>query len=318
MKRIVYIIILFSIEAGAQNLVPNPSFEIYTSCPTNYGQVSLAVPWVNPSSLASPDYFNSCGSLSVNVPKNQAGYQYARTGSAYTFVSVYATNSDYREYIQVLLADTLKVGEEYCVKFYVSTSDEFTYGADGIGVYFSDTAVSSISDVLPFTPQISNPTGNIITDTMNWTKISGSFTASGGEKYITIGNFKDKINTNVSIINSSAANGNFAGFYIDDISVMLCIDTAISVNELNDKEFKINLYPNPSNGNMQFEYSLKRNEEGVLMIYDVAGKLMSRYMLKDTDNYLNISPGQLTNGIYLYHVVINGKTVKTDKLVVIE
>ena len=54
------LIVSFFILSGsldAQNLVPNPSFEDYTSCPTSVAQITLATPWVTPTT-GSPDYFN--------------------------------------------------------------------------------------------------------------------------------------------------------------------------------------------------------------------------------------------------------------------
>src|SRR6218665_488429 len=43
--------------AKSQNLVPNPSFELSNSCPSN--NIFTAANWFNPNS-ASPDYFNPC------------------------------------------------------------------------------------------------------------------------------------------------------------------------------------------------------------------------------------------------------------------
>ncbi|TND07533.1 MAG: hypothetical protein FD123_3085 [Bacteroidetes bacterium] len=65
-----------------QNLVPNPGFETYTSCPAAMiGEIFKATPWVN--HLNSNDYFNVCGAASVLVPNNTLGNQPARTGNAY-------------------------------------------------------------------------------------------------------------------------------------------------------------------------------------------------------------------------------------------
>ena len=39
--HILALFILFQLEAAAQNLVPNPSFEILEACPTDAGQTAL-------------------------------------------------------------------------------------------------------------------------------------------------------------------------------------------------------------------------------------------------------------------------------------
>src|SRR5690349_9662215 len=48
----------------AQNLAPNPSFEVYTYCPVGPGSGALpATPW-RAASNGSPDYFNTCAVFS--------------------------------------------------------------------------------------------------------------------------------------------------------------------------------------------------------------------------------------------------------------
>src|SRR5690606_25879104 len=53
----------------AQNLVPNPGFESYSSLPGNYGQYYLAIGWSNVNNnttgppYGSPDYFHTSGGL---------------------------------------------------------------------------------------------------------------------------------------------------------------------------------------------------------------------------------------------------------------
>jgi hypothetical protein len=106
-------------ELSAQNLVPNPSFETYTACPTGSSQLNKATPWVGTN--GSSDYFNSCAGPPINVPNAAYGYQQARTGNAFSgiyFINGYSVN--YREYSQVKLTTPLTVGDCYLVKFYVN------------------------------------------------------------------------------------------------------------------------------------------------------------------------------------------------------
>ena len=64
------------ISAFAQNLVPNPSFEDYCSCPDNSGQVYRAIGWTSFGN--SSDYFNCCAPPGAqSVPLNPSGYQCA-------------------------------------------------------------------------------------------------------------------------------------------------------------------------------------------------------------------------------------------------
>ncbi len=83
-----------------------------------------------------------------------------------------------------------------------------------------------------------------------------------------------------------------------------------------DTRFK--LYPNPNNGQMILEYTIEKNEETVLNIYDIAGKLISTYLINSNNKKIAINENSLDGGIYYYSISVNGKSVKSDKLVIIK
>lgn len=197
--------------------MPNPSFETYTTCPTGPSQVNLAIPWYGTNT--NSEYFNSCASGNLNVPNTAYGYQPARTGNGFAgqyFLNGYGIN--YREYIQVALTNSLVAGNCYLVKFYVNSINKIIcYASNNIAAHISSTAYMTSGGVAPSPYQIflvHNPT---ITDTLNWTEIGGIYTASGGEKYITIGNFKDDVNTDTVRVNNGTYGA--AYYFIDDVSV---------------------------------------------------------------------------------------------------
>lgn len=233
------------------NLAPNFSFEQYSSCPDFSDQIYLATPWFQPTQGTS-DYFNSCTSSGsyVGVPNNILGYQAAKTGVAYAGLITYLPGN-YREYIEAKMNAPLIAGQKYFVSFYVSLADSIRYATDGIGLYFSnDTLKNETEYLLSVTPQIRNPEGNIIIDRTSWTKISGTYIAAGGEKFITIGNFKDDAHTDtVRAPGGSASNGGLydytAYYYIDDVCIstdsLLCNNvlpvTLLSFNAVSQKDF---------------------------------------------------------------------------------
>lgn len=98
---------------------------------------------------------------------------------------------------------------------------------DRIGMYFSSNSFqcnAAPSPTLPLIPylnvpaQVENPAGNIISDTLNWIEISGTFVASGNEQYLTIGNFHNDAGTTIVTVNPSASHTtNY--FLIDDVSI---------------------------------------------------------------------------------------------------
>jgi len=316
-KFIVCLCLISSVKATSQNLVLNPSFEDTITCPI--GTWAMQCRYWYSASGGSPDYFSEqpdifCGTS--YVPQSGGGYQYARTGIAYVGLGVYTkhvspNHINRREYVGGELSDTLKQGHEYCVSFYVSVAEEFKYVVDGIGLYLSvDSAVDyTINTNLSFMPQISNPAGNIIYDTLNWVQISGTYIANGGEKYLTIGNFKDDANT---AIDSTSASLIESYFFIDDVSV---IDCTVGINEVNDNKDIGKLYPNPARTAVYYESELNDNENGLLELYDMLGNKLSAYKLNHGKNKITIGTLNYARGVYMVKVNISDRQPEFIKLV---
>jgi len=210
-----------SIEA--QNLVPNPSFESNTACPTFASQLNLATPWYNPS-LGTPDYYNACANFGdwVSVPSQPTGgYQLAHTGDAYVGLFVYRSDvAHMREYLEVPLTEALQAGQCYYFEMFVNLPNDQRFASDGIGACVIAGAVNVNNVfVLPLTPQIKNEPGNILSDTARWDRISGYFTANGGEDHLIIGNFNTDENTQIIDYNPSAWYASSSYLLIDDISI---------------------------------------------------------------------------------------------------
>ena len=149
----------------------------------------------------------------------------------------------------------------------------------------------------------------------DWMLISGSFTATGGEKFLTIGNFKKPIDTNIQTLSSGTLP--FAYYYIDDVSVMDCNDTLSSVNEIN-QQYDVILYPNPNNGTFTIECSAFETGKAILNIYDVTGKKIAEHLVNSKNKTLTINENSLDAGVYYYQIMVNDKTMKSDKLVIIK
>ena len=323
MKKFLIIIICFiALNSNAQNLVINPSFENTIPCWIfiNLGTWQMQCTNWYSASGGSPDYFSEqpdifCGTSPV--PLSNVGFQYARTGIAYVglgpFVSTtFPSFANRREYIGGGLSDTLKHGHEYCVSFYVSVAEEFKYVVDGMGIYLSvDSAVDyTINTNLSFVPQISNPAGNIIYDTLSWVQISGTYIANGGEKYFTIGNFKDDVNT---LVDSSSGTLMGAYFFIDDVSV---IDCTVGINEVNSNKDVGRLYPNPARTVVYYEDNLNDIEKGIIQLQDISGRNLKEYNLKSGVNRITIPVSDLAKGLYMVKIKINGRADENKKLLI--
>jgi len=322
MKQILLTIFLtVSLLTVGQNLVPNPSFEDTTQCPYSFGQIDFAFPWFNPNT-ASPDYFNTCGPVGVTPPNCIWGYQVPRTGNAFGEICVYGggTPTSVREYVEVLLIDTLIQNKNYCVSFYVSHAgvsffaDQYTpIAVSEIGLYFSNNAITS-TNYGPFfvMPQIVSPPGIFLNDTTQWTEISGIYTALGGERFITIGNFKDDLNTDTVVVDRPGFDPQ-GYYYLDDVSVIDC-DLLNGITD-NVKNKLINVYPNPTSDYATLEFTNKINFNYTYTLYDIFGRIIQQLTNIKSDK-IRIGGNNLDNGIYFYHLCEDGVIITTDKLII--
>ncbi len=213
------------------NLVRNGSFEQYTDCPTGLDQVAYAKHWRaldSPSVMTNPldclpDYVNACSIWGAcGVPVGNFYYQYPHTGSGMMEISLYddyeVASFAFFDYLQIRLATPLDLGQSYCVTFYLNMTNRSSYAVNNIGAYFDDGTIDTTSQCyMPqtqYTPQILET--SIISDTLNWVKVQGSFIANGTEKFMTIGNFFD-----TSHATHIRVGGLHNGVYlIDDVSVI--------------------------------------------------------------------------------------------------
>jgi len=201
----------------AQNVVSNPSFEVHNDCTTP--NISNAPPWTGPTTN-STDYLNICIG---NVPSPGAGYyQWPRTGNAYAGFHAAFNGSNYREYSQTLLTNPLVIGICYYIEFYINLANRVSVGVNNIAAHLSNTTyptnVSFPGTVLNLTPHALKFGNPVITDTLNWVKVSGVYTATGGENYIIIGDFKDDAHTDSIGIDNGIYRLGY--YFLDDVSVI--------------------------------------------------------------------------------------------------
>ena len=241
--------ILFSVEKiAAQNLVPNPSFEDTVSCPTSFDEINLSTGWS--AFCQSPDYFNSCNDGIVDLPSNIFGYQSARTGNACSGFSAFdvASTSNLRECLGIQLNQQLIIGQKYFVSFFLNRAvkniQEINVGCNKIGVKFSTVLYSALNSIpIDNTSQVYSD--SIISYTLNWIKVSGSFISDSGYNYLSIGNFfSDSLISFIKYDNNAV----FAYYYIDDV----CVSPDSLECDLNPEgiynlpQQQIAIYPNPA------------------------------------------------------------------------
>lgn len=328
MKKIILLIVLISIGTfvSPQNLVPNPGFEDYNFIfhpVCNNDSFPVCNYWYSPTS-DSPDYFNaiSCFQAYNGAPENNFGTQDPHSGSGYYGFDVYVhtpfTND--REYIQIKLQDSLKKDIKYCASFYVSLADSMWYAVNRIGIYFSDTAITrydgnTMNNVLNYQPQVFNPDNNIISDKQNWTLISGSFIAKGGENYITIGNFFDDNNTSKNYIGGSywdKYDGSY--YYIDDVSVIECPPDTI--DSTGTTEVVFNVFPSPAQNDFYIKYENLNISTSSFELMDICGRKIKEIKINKTTGTQAISTVGIASGVYLYRLLNNSGVLYSGKIIV--
>src|SRR3989339_508508 len=252
-------------EGRAQNLVPNPSFEEYSLCPTDVNQMERAIGWYGSN---TPDYFNSCDTfIFISVPQNFIGFQYPATGNAYAGIECYwhsPPDVNIHEFLGTELINPLQRGKKYFVSFKAS----FTINSNPVSCIAINKLGAKFSSV-PYNlmyPQnqfaINNFahvfTDSIITDTSGWVTISGRFIADSAYHYINIGNFFDDSHTDTIIhhVESPTSPYGEAYYYIDDVLVIA--DTTTQSNTDLELQDAVLIAPNPAKSfiNISFNTSI--------------------------------------------------------------
>jgi type IX secretion system substrate protein len=211
-----------------QNLILNGSFEDLNITKIGFEQ---AEPFIAAGNR-SPDLFIPFGSPNyfASDDTNAYGYQYPQHGQNYSGSAFYWNSSSslenfYREPIIAKTNSLLINGVQYCFSFYISLADTFNCGINRIDAYFSSTPHDPTLASAPYMvynePQWMADTSQFYTDKLNWTRITGSYIATGGENYITIGNLHlDNITD--TLCNGSMAdypNAQGAYYYMDNFSL---------------------------------------------------------------------------------------------------
>lgn len=296
--KFVFILIFIFLAQGfgiSQNLVPNGSFE--DTLPYNSNPCPWCIDSVNPWFMGlddqSPDYFNAVyfpAWIGNGVPKNGVGYQHAKDGVAYAGLVPYSNFSVFREYLSVLLSDSLITNHFYLLRFYVSLADSSKHAIDRLGCYFSSDTPNFGNLNFNYFPQVANTLGNIITDTMNWIPIEGYYHALGGERILTFGNFAT--DTLTQFIQFSYNNPWYTCYYyLDDVSLIDC--TATFIQEIELPQF--NLFPNPATDilNIQSEQGFAR-----LLFYNSVGDVALQFSQTLETNFA-CDVAILPKGIYI-------------------
>ena len=207
-----------TVSNAIASLIPNPSFESRTCCPSNFSQLNCANGWVQ-ASPATSDYFNTCGYQfipSTGTWPTKPPPIPIQDGEGYAGFASYSTGEDpfngSAEYMGICLTDTLFTNKKYKMRFYLA----FSTGSINSSIDFFGT--TSCSNIPFFSTDFCGPSGtnwyhieNILTtlDSTKWNEILVSFTPTTDLTAIVIG-------TSCNI----DSGGNY--YYIDNLLLNEC------------------------------------------------------------------------------------------------
>lgn len=304
MKRILVFLFvcIASYTSFSQNLVPNPSFENVTECPFALGLEDFTSDWV--SGRASPDYFNTCSIAdAAMVPNNFYGYQIPLIGDAYIGMLTYRYDTSiYTEAATAQLTSPLTTGQKYFISFRISLALDASTSSmaanNKMGIQFSKRAYSPSSPA-PINNYAHLWTDSVITDSLNWMSIRGTFIADSNYTHLSLGNFFDFSQMD-SVIYGDAFG---AYYYFDDVCVSTdsteCFTTVVT-EEVSPVNSWFSIYPNPAIEEINVEVNNLKLPYG-LTIYNSLGQL-----LYEEDSILTNSKkvkiSEFENGVLFIHI----------------
>ncbi|MFN0177104.1 MAG: OmpA family protein [Saprospiraceae bacterium] len=210
-------------QKPSANIVPNPSFERFSSAPIGWSYKGAyfgeVVKYWFSATTASPDIYGP----GVHVPMDWAdkgfGDQKPRTGKCMAGLTLFGCTNGKphcREFVEIQLAEPLVVGQAYHVEFWVTHLAK-SLQINNLGAYFSISEIKRHTDEVLVRDAQVNAKNIVPAPNGKWVKLSGQFVAKYEAEYVVIGNFQDDFNT-LSVA-PKADCFNYAYYYLDDVLV---------------------------------------------------------------------------------------------------
>lgn len=306
--------LLFSLPlaSSAQNLVVNPSFEDYTTCPNDISQIDLVFGWTN--LFISPDYFNACADDTASVPFNALGNQLPSDGNGYAGIGTYPAGG--QEYLQGELMEALEPGVLTYVSMRVAPGG-FGYAtwtsprlaSSHVGLRFSTEPLDFLTayGALHFNNAVLYlPT--VLDDTSAWTVLSTSYIPDSAYRYLQIGTFFNDGLVGWSVLD---ANGDWdvAYSFVDQVCVSKVIGECDPIASMHGEAFP--LRPSALVINHSLELPIGAwGLDGVveqLCLFDSRGRLVEQMETPGHAGTIVWPLEQIVPGAYLLRLQLRGR-----------
>ncbi len=211
------------------------------------------------------------------------------------------------------LIDTICQGDIYT---------NYGFNADSTGIYTNQIAINgtNITYTLDLTVKATIAPTNLVTNSSSnciqlaWQGSSSSYKIYRYENLIGITN--NTIFTDTNVIEGNNYCYKVTAINEDcesDFSNQAC-QTCLGLNDIENQETKINIYPNPTNDKTILNV-IGLKEDADVIIYDLSGKKIKSYRLKQGQKELEIDVNGFATGVYNVNI-INLNCNITKKLVI--
>ncbi len=234
---------LFSFGQDSENMVENPGFEQIEGKIKREGAISVAVGWMSPTKTGA-DLFSAKVKDGFGTPKNFVGFEEPHGGKNYIGIRTFSYNDkEPRQYASTKMKLPLRKDAMYCVKFYVSMAEGSKYAANNMGINFSKKQYNIDENKHILVPtHVKHRDNPVFNAPFGWDEVCATYVASGGEKYLTIGNFMSNAETQNQRLKKMK---DFTGtsviasyYYIDDVSVVMIDDESECDCKIKELEVK--------------------------------------------------------------------------------
>lgn len=284
----------FFSEANAQNLIPNPGFEEPCQSGTLGNGFFGAPGWYN-ANAGTFDFYTTgatdaaCGMSAANpgIWSSYGEFQLPYEGQNMTGGIMFSEPFCIRETLQCKLLAPLEADRIYCFSMRVCMSSLYDFACNGVGMGLSNDSITDFSGscLIDVAQLVQLQNGQILSDTMNWFLLTGSFVATGGESYLTIGNLRTDNELSVLPFNGGT-NLPYSYYYFDDLRLEQCAANTIA----NVASEVISIFPNPSTDHFTIGGI---STSDAWQVFDLTGQLIKK------GNGPDVITADMASGVYI-------------------
>lgn len=294
--------------AQEKNLVANGSFEELDGKIKQGGVVEVAEGWKSTTGVKADLFSPDAKTDEYKAPSNKYGREKAMDGDNYAGIVAYAyKGKSTRSYITGTVTEALEAGKQYCVKMNFSLSDLSKFAINNLSavIHDKDFKMEDVQENILMDFDIRHSRNKLVNMRLYWQTICGIYTAEGGEKFITIGNFGTDSETESKKLKKPIAEEfklarqiDVAYYFVDNISIVAledAVDCDCEVEEFVDtpEVVKTVVSNNMSKDEMMGKISsqvvnFEQNRAGLTDEGKAALDKVIEYLKLDQDIYLNI------------------------------